>query len=99
MGPNVKNFLNNLPHMIVALGVIGATAGMAASGVISGAEALPVIIGVGGFSMGVGGSSTSVSTVADALPAVSSSSGGQTTTISPAVHTAPPAPTSSTPAT
>jgi hypothetical protein len=52
----VQNFLNNLPHLIMATVVIGAATALAATGTISGAEAIALIAGAGGVSLGVGAS-------------------------------------------
>lgn len=100
----MTNFVANLPHLIMGTVVIAAASTLAAMGVISGAEALAVIGTAAGFSLGVGGSSTSLSTAANAMPAVSSSSGGSTTMVTPALgHVGPvvavPKDSSPTPAT
>lgn len=86
----MQNFVQNLPHLLIALAVIGAASALAAIGVITGGEALGVIGAAAGFTMGTSGSSASISAVASAMPAVSSSSGGSTTTFTPqATHVAP----------
>lgn len=86
----MNNLLNNLPHLIIATIVVGAVAALMAVGVVDANAGLPIIIGVAGVSLGGAVGSTSVSSVAAALPAVSSSTGNQTTTITPSSHTAQP---------
>jgi hypothetical protein len=50
----VTNLLSNLPHLLMAAIVIAAVATLAAVGVIPGSDALVVIAGAGGVSLGVG---------------------------------------------
>lgn len=94
----MTNFLNNLPHLLIALAVIGAASTLMALGVLTAGEGLGLIGAAGGFSLGVSAGSTSISTVASALPAVSTSSGGSTSTITPQLShvsaTTPPPATS-----
>lgn len=86
----MNNLLNNLPHLIITAMVIAVIGALMAIGVVDSTAGLPIIIGVAGVSLGGAVGSTSVSSVAAALPAVSSSTGNQTTTITPSSHTAPP---------
>lgn len=86
----------NLPHIIIAAIVIVAVCVLALQHIITGGQTLSVIIGVAGFSMGGGVASTSLSTVAAAMPAVSSSIGNSTMTIRPSVHETQPTPPTAT---
>lgn len=58
----MQNLLSNLPHLIMAAVVIGATSALAVSGVITGDTALAVIAGAGGVSLGVGAAAIPVPT-------------------------------------
>ena len=62
-----------LPHLIMAAIVIGAVVAMAIANRITGAEALPVIIGVGGFTLGGTVASGSTSSAITAVGQVSGS--------------------------
>jgi len=75
----MPQFLQNLPHMIMATVAIAAVTILSLHGTISGGEALGVIGASVGFTMGVSGGSPSASTVAGTLPA-GSVSPGQTVT-------------------
>lgn len=62
-----------LPHLIMATVVIGAVTVLAATGVVTGSEALPVIIGAGSFTLGGTVASSSISAAAGAAASVSHS--------------------------
>lgn len=53
----MTDFLTNLPHLIMATVVIAAATVLAAVGTITGGEAIALIAGAGGVSLGVGASS------------------------------------------
>ncbi|MGH3262024.1 MAG: hypothetical protein ACRDNS_08525 [Trebonia sp.] len=58
----MSNLLSNLPHLVMAVVVIAAMVVLAALHLITGAEAVGVIGAAGGFSLGAGGASASIST-------------------------------------
>lgn len=83
-GEMMQQFITNLPHLLMASIVIAAVTVLASTGVISGGEALGVIGSAAGFSLGVGGASSSATSVVLTAPAHSSSSGSTgTATITP----------------
>lgn len=77
--PANNNLLSNIPHMFMAIIAVVAACVLAGIGKISGDQALLVISGVVGFSVGVGGSSASSTAVAP-IVAVPSTSDGKATT-------------------
>lgn len=62
----MQDLMKALPHLVMATVVIAATVTLASLHIISGADALPVIIGVGGFTLGGTVASGSISTVTGA---------------------------------
>ena len=85
----MDNLKQNLPHMIMGALAIAAVTVLAVAHVITGGEALGVIAGATGFTMGVGGSSVLPSAAVVTTPLPSSSS-GQTTTVLTQVPTPHP---------
>lgn len=67
----MKELMQALPHLVIALAVIGAVSALAAINVLTGSEALPVIIAAGGFTLG--GTIASSSASAGAAAAASAS--------------------------
>jgi hypothetical protein len=65
----VQNFLSNLPHLVTATLVIAAAVVLAATKTITGGEAIALIAGAGGVSLGVGASNTQTTPAAPAAPA------------------------------
>lgn len=68
----MKDFLANLPHLIMAAIVITAATVLAATHTISGGEAMLAIGSAGGFSLGAGASSASASGATQTVGATSS---------------------------
>lgn len=83
----MQNFMSNLPHLIMATVVIAAASALAATGTITGAEALLIIGSAGGFSLGAGAGSASGPPSAPTVSATTSSSGESTVTVAPAAVT------------
>lgn len=79
----MPQFIANLPHLIMATLVIAAATILAALNVIPGGDALAVIAGAGGFSLGVGGASASNSVAAPTVSATTNSTGESTVTVAP----------------
>lgn len=76
----MDQFWANLPHMIMATIVIIAAVVLGSTHVITGGEALGLIAGAGGFTLGAGASSASVLPVAlTARPALTLSGPTATT--------------------
>lgn len=48
----MTSFIGHLPHLIIALAVIGAASALGAEHVIAGATAVALIAAAGGFSLG-----------------------------------------------
>jgi len=90
----MPTFLQNLPHMVIAVCVIAAVTILSLHGTISGGEALGLIGASAGFTMGVSGGSQSPSGVVAPSPALSPSP-GQTVTETVA-HTIAAAPSNQT---
>lgn len=95
-GMQVTNLKQNITHLVMAIVVIAGAIALCLTGHISGADALTVVIGVGGFSMGGGVASSSAGTLASLQAAGPSSSGvptsapnGQTPASSPAQSVTP----------
>jgi hypothetical protein len=64
----VQNFLTNLPHLVTATLVIAAAVVLAATKTITGGEAIALIAGAGGVSLGVGASNTSANAPSPSVP-------------------------------
>lgn len=79
----MATFIQNLPHLIMAVVVVAAMTVLAALNVITGGEALGVIGAATGFSLGVGGTSTSLSVAAATTPLASASTGRRKTDTTP----------------
>jgi hypothetical protein len=97
----VNQFLQNLPHMVIAGLVIAAVTILSLHGTISGGEALGLIGASAGFTMGVSGGSQSPSGAVGSLPAPSPSPGQtvtETIAHSIAAEPTPPPPATTTPA-
>ena len=60
----MANLLSNLPHLITAVLVTAAATVLAATHTITGGEAIALIAGAGGVSLGVGASSANTATTA-----------------------------------
>ena len=84
----MQNLQTNLSHMVMATVAIVAVTALAIAHIITGGEALGVIAGATGFTMGVGGSSV-LPSAAVVTTAVPSSSPGQTTAVLTQVPTPP----------
>lgn len=64
----MNNFMQNLPHLVMATIVIAATSALAATGTISGSEALPIIVAGGGVSLGAAAGLTTPAAASTSLP-------------------------------
>ena len=84
----MDNFIQGLPHMVIACLVIAAAVVLSTLGQISGGEAVGMILGAAGFTMGGTVASGSISTAATAAASVSGS------TSAPATAATIPSPTS-----
>lgn len=76
----MDQFWANLPHMIMATIVIIAAVVLGSTHVITGGEALGLIAGAGGFTLGAGASSASVLPVTVTAKPALSLTGAQPTT-------------------
>lgn len=56
----MTNFASNLPHLIMATVLIAASSALAATGTISGSDAIVIISAAGGVSIGAAGVATGV---------------------------------------
>jgi hypothetical protein len=84
------NFLQNLPHLLMAALVIAAATVLASVHVITGGEAIALIGAAGGFSLGGAVGYASASGAATTASVTTSSTGESTVRTSPA--STPPAP-------
>lgn len=80
----MTNFLSNLPHMIMATVVIVCATVLASTHVITGGEAIGLIAGAGGFTLGAGAGSASASSANQTVATTSASIGTAATTTTPA---------------
>jgi len=76
----VNNFLNSLPHLVMAIVVVGAVSALAAIGVITGGEAVAMIGTASGFTLGGAVASGSASAGAENIRGTLTSTGAQVTT-------------------
>lgn len=89
----MQQFLSNLPHMLMGLVAIIAVTVLSINGTISGGEALGIIGGVSGFTMGAGAGSAYSGPVPASTPTVSMSPGQTVTeTTTHALSAVPAAP-------
>lgn len=89
----MQQFLSSLPHMLMGLVAIIAVTLLSMNGTISGGEALGIIGGVSGFTMGAGAGSVYSGPAPASIPTVSMSPGQtvtETTTHQIAAAPSPP---------
>ena len=86
----MDNFIQGLPHMVIASLVIAAAVVLSTLGQISGGEAVGMILGAAGFTMGGTVASGSISTAASAAASVSASTSAPATVTTTHSQTSPP---------
>jgi hypothetical protein len=79
----VDSLKANLPHMIVALGVIAAAVVLAIDHLVSGSAAAGMIMAAGGFSLATAGASTSFTAAATTVTGTSTSAPATQTPATP----------------
>lgn len=87
----MPQFLQNLPHLIMAAIVIAAAVILASTHVITGNDGVILIGAAGGFSLGAGAGSTSPTVATPAVSVHSTSDGGSTATVAAAPTATPTA--------
>ena len=92
----MTNFLQNLPHLIMAVVVIAAATVLASLNVITGGEAIALIGAAGGFSLGGAVGYASASSAATTASVTTTSNGSATVKTAPA--SVPPSHDTPTPA-
>lgn len=89
----MSNLKANLPHLVMAVTVITAMTILAVAHIVSGPDATVVIVAAGGFSLGAGGASASISAATHAIVVPSDSSSNVPTVTVTAGPQQTPAPT------